>query len=127
MIAGVEGVEKIYDNATAIKRGADPQCTFLVEAKPGYYFTDEVNRPAIVEQVNPKSIGTPDRYRGVHGYGPTQANYYTTAIFAGPQIKGGATVESAQLVDEGPTFAKILGLHYPAPTAGQAIDAIFKE
>lgn len=127
MIAGVEGVERIYDNATAIKRGADPKCTFLVEAKPGYYFTDEVNRPAIVEKVDSESIGTHDRYRGVHGYGPTQANYFTTAIFAGPQIKGGATVENAHLVDEGPTFAKLLGLHYPTPTAGQAIDAIFKD
>ena len=74
-----------------------------------------------------ESIGTHDRYRGVHGYGPTQANYFTTAIFAGPQIKGGATVENAHLVDEGPTFAKLLGLHYPTPTAGQAIDAIFKD
>ena len=62
--------------------GADPKCTFLVEAKPGYYFTDEVNRPAIVEKVDPESIGTHDRYHGVHGYGPTQANYFTTAIFA---------------------------------------------
>ena len=65
--------------------------------------------------------------KGVHGYGPTQANYFTTAIFAGSQIKGGATVENAHLVDEGPTFAKLLGLHYPAPTAGQAIDAIFED
>ena len=127
MIAGVEGIERIYDNAAAIKRGADPKCTFLVEAKPGYYFTDEVNRPAIVEKVDPESIGTHDRYHGVHGYGPTQANYFTTAIFAGLQIKSGATVEHARLVDEGPTFAKLLGLHYPTSTAGQAIDAIFKD
>lgn len=107
--------------------GADPKCTFLVEAKPGYYFTDEVNRPAIVEKVDPESIGTHDRYHGVHGYGPTQANYFITAIFAGLQIKSGATVEHARLVDEGPTFAKLLGLHYPTSTAGQAIDAIFKD
>lgn len=127
MIAGVEGVQHIYDGAEAIKLGADPKCTFLVEAKPGYYFTDEVNRPAIVESVNPDTIGTHDRYRGVHGYGATQPGYFTTAIFMGPQIKKGATVEGARLVDEGPTFAKLLGLHYPAPTAGQAIDGVFKD
>ncbi|MBB1079262.1 alkaline phosphatase family protein [Limosilactobacillus sp. STM2_1] len=127
LIAGVEGVQRIYDGAQAIKLGADPKCTFLVEAKPGYYFTDEVNRPAVVESVNPAAIGTHDRYRAVHGYGPTQPNYYTTAIFTGPQVNAGKVIEGARLVDEGPTFAKLLGLHYPAPTAGQVIDGVFKD
>lgn len=126
MIAGVEGIERIYDGAEAIKLGADPKCTFLVEAKPGYYFTDEVNRPAIVEEVDPGSIGQPDRYRGVHGYGATQPNYFTTAVFAGPTINQGKTVENAHLVDEGPTFAKILGLRYPEATAGSVIPGVIK-
>lgn len=127
LIAGVEGVEHIYDGADAVKLGADPQCTFLVEAQPGYYFTDEVNRPAVVENVDPTSIGTHDRYHGVHGYGPNQPGYFTTAVFAGPDIQAGATVDGANLVDEGPTFARLLGLHYPAPTAGQAITGVFRK
>lgn len=127
LIAGVEGVEHIYDGAEAVKLGADPRCTFLIEAKPGYYFTDEVNRPSIVEDVDPETLGTHDRYHGVHGYGPSQPNYFTTAVFAGPDIKTGATVAGAHLVDEGPTFAQLLGLHYPAPTAGQPIDGIFRK
>ena len=126
LIAGVEGVERIYSGAEAVKLGADPKCSFLVEAKPGYYFTDEVNRPAIVEKVDPKSLGTHDRYRAVHGYGPNQPNYFTTAIFVGPSINQGKEVATAHLVDEGPTFAKILGLHYPAPTAGQVIPGVVK-
>ena len=32
MIAGVKGVQHIYDGADAVKLGADPKCTFLVEA-----------------------------------------------------------------------------------------------
>lgn len=48
-IAGVKGIEKIYDGAQAVKLGADPHCAFLVEAKAGYYFTDESQRPAVVE------------------------------------------------------------------------------
>lgn len=127
VIAGVEGVEHIYDGAEAVKLGADPKCAFLVEAKPGYYFTDEVNRPAVVEKVDPASLGTHDRYHGVHGYGPNQPNYFTTAIFAGPDIREGATVEGAHLVDEGPTFAALLGLKYPAPTAGQPIRGVLKK
>ena len=127
VIAGVEGVEHIYDGAEAVKLGADPKCAFLVEAKPGYYFTDEVNRPALVEKVDPASLGTHDRYHGVHGYGPNQPNYFTTAIFAGPDVREGATVEGAHLVDEGPTFAALLGLKYPAPTAGQPIRGVLKK
>lgn len=127
VIASVEGVEHIYDGAEAVKLGADPKCAFLVEAKPGYYFTDEVNRPAVVEKVDPASLGTHDRYHGVHGYGPNQPNYFTTAIFAGPDIREGATVEGAHLVDEGPTFAALLGLKYPAPTAGQPIRGVLKK
>ena len=127
LIAGVEGVEHIYDGAEAVKLGADPRCTFLVEAKPGYYFTDEVNRPAVVEDVDPDSLGTHDRYQGVHGYGPSQLGYFTTAVFAGPDINQGATVAGAHLVDEGPTFAQLLGLHYPAPTAGQPIPGVVRK
>lgn len=127
LIAGVEGVQNIYDGAEAVKLGADPQCTFLVEAKPGYYFTDEVNRPAIVEKVDPDSLGTHDRYHGVHGYGPTQPDYFTTAIFAGPGVNQGATVDGANLVDEGPTFAELMGLQYPAPTAGQVIAGVIRK
>ena len=127
VLAGVEGVEHIYDGAEAVKLGADPKCAFLVEAKPGYYFTDEVNRPALVEKVDPASLGTHDRYHGVHGYGPNQPNYFTTALFAGPDVREGATVEGAHLVDEGPTFAALLGLKYPAPTAGQPIRGVLKK
>lgn len=127
LIAGVEGVEHIYDGATAVKLGADPRCTFLVEAKPGYYFTDEVNRPAVVEDVDPDSLGTHDRYQGVHGYGPNQPGYFTTAVFVGPDVNQGATVAGAHLVDEGPTFARLLDLHYPAPTAGQPIPGVVRK
>lgn len=127
IIAGVEGVERIYDNKEAISRGADPRCTFLVEAKAGYYFTDEVNRPAVVEDVDPQSLGTHDRYRGVHGYGPDKPDYYTTAVFAGPDINKGQTIDGARLVDEGPTFAKLLGLAYPTATAGRIIPGVIKE
>lgn len=126
VIARAEGVAHIYDGAAAVKRGADPRCAFLVEAQPGYYFTDEVNRPAVVEDVDPASLGTHDRYRGVHGYGPDQPNYFTTAVFAGPDVQAGATVAGAHLVDEGPTFAALLGLTYPAPTAGQPIQGVLR-
>lgn len=78
MIEAVDGVQHVYTAEEAAKLGADPTCTFLVEAETGYYFTDDVNRPAVVEEVDPASLGTHDRYHEVHGYGPTQDGYFTT-------------------------------------------------
>lgn len=126
IIAGVDGIERIYDAAEAIKRGADPLCAFLIEAQSGYYFTDEVNRPHVVEDVDPHSLGTHDRYQGVHGYGPNKPDYFTTALFFGPDVTVGGRIADAHLVDEGPTFAQLLGLHYPEPTAGVPISGVMK-
>lgn len=125
VISGVEGVEKIYDKADAIERGADPECTLMVEAKAGYYFTDESDRANAVEKVLPEMMGDADRYQGVHGYDPEKTGYKTTLIFNGPMIKQNKTVARADLVDEAPTFAKLLGLEFPEPLAGSAIDEVF--
>lgn len=125
LISGVEGVEKIYSGQEAAQRGADPKCTLMVEAKAGYYFTDESDRAQVVEKVLPDMMGDADRYRGVHGYDPDKPGYKTTMIFNGPMIKENNTVDKADLVDEAPTFAKLLGLKFPEPLAGSAIDDVF--
>jgi len=78
-----------------------------------------------VEKVLPDMMGDADRYRGVHGYDPDKHGYKTTMIFNGPMIKENNTVEKADLVDEAPTFAKLLGLKFPEPLAGSAIDDVF--
>ncbi|MFD1672927.1 alkaline phosphatase family protein [Agrilactobacillus yilanensis] len=127
LLTTVTGVEKLYTGTQAAKRGADPNCTFMLEAKAGYYFTDESHRPQIVEDVEPQSLGQPDRYHGVHGYDPDKKDYQTTICFSGPAIQAGQTVDQAQLVDEAPTFARLLGLQFPEPLAGQCIDAVFKD
>lgn len=125
LISGVEGVERIYSTQEAIARGADPECTLMVEAKAGYYFTDESDRASVVEKVLPDMMGDADRYQGVHGYDPDKAGYKTTIIFNGPMIKKNHTVEKADLVDEAPTFAKLLGLKFPEPLAGETITDAF--
>ena len=126
LVSQVEGVETIITGAEAAQRGADPACALMVEAKEGYYFTDESRRPLVVEPVHPDTLGQPDRYHGVHGYDPTKPDYQTTLLFNGPAVKAGATIDSANLVDEAPTFAKLLGLQFAGPMPGQQLD-IFKE
>lgn len=125
IISGVEGVEKIYSAQEAAEFGADPKCTLMVEAKAGYYFTDESDRASVVEKVLPEMMGDSDRYQGVHGYDPNKPGYKTTIVFNGPMIKQNHTVKSADLVDEAPIFAKLLGLQFPEPLAGKSIDDVF--
>ncbi|MCG4281906.1 alkaline phosphatase family protein [Lacticaseibacillus saniviri] len=124
-IADVEGIETIHGQDDIAASGTDLQAALMVEAKAGYYFID-AGAGDVVEPVDPASIGQIDRYRAVHGFSPDKPDYATTIVYAGPGIKQGATVASANLVDEGPTFGKILGLTYPVPTDGQATDDIFE-
>ena len=42
-------------------------------------------------------------------------------------VKENQTIDGAKLVDEAPTFAKLLGLKFPEPLAGSAIEGIFKD
>ncbi|MGX7023502.1 alkaline phosphatase family protein [Vagococcus hydrophili] len=125
-ISPIKGVETIYSQPEISEMGADPNATFMVEAEPGFYFNDEANG-GLFEQVTSKDIGKPNRYLGVHGFHPNKPNYETTVCFYGPDVKCGHSVESANLIDEAPTFAKLLNLKtFPKNTDGNIIEEIFK-
>ncbi|WAE46225.1 ectonucleotide pyrophosphatase/phosphodiesterase [Levilactobacillus brevis] len=115
------GVERVSDQQTAQARGADPTCRFMVEAQAGYYFTDETNRAEVVEAVDPDSLGQPDRYHGVHGYDPLKPDYFTTLVLNGPSVKENQTIERADLIDEAPTFAALLGVKFPNALPGHTL------
>ncbi|HJE44902.1 alkaline phosphatase family protein [Levilactobacillus namurensis] len=127
LLEQTEGVERVISGDAAASRGADPQCQWLVEAQAGYYFTDETRRPAVVEAVDPETLGQPDRYHGVHGYDPDKPDYFTTLVLSGPAIKSGHVIDTAELVDEAPTFAHLLGVHFPEPLPGHALTDAFKD
>jgi len=126
LLEQTEGVERVLTGEEAAQRGADPHCQWLVEAKAGYYFTDETDRPTVVEPVDPASLGTHDRYHGVHGYSPDKPDYFTTLVLAGPAIKGGHTIDQAALIDEAPTFARLLGVTFPEDLPGHVLTDAFK-
>lgn len=127
LLAQTEGVAVVHSRAEATERGADPACQFMVEAQAGYYFTDETGRPAVVEPVDPASLGQPDRYHGVHGYDPNKPDYFTTMVLNGPAIQEHQLIEEARLIDEAPTFARLLDVRFPESLPGKALTAAFKE
>lgn len=96
----------------------------MLEGQVGYYFTDDLYGP-LIEEVTEEKLGKPGYYRAVHGYSPEKANYNTTILFNGPGMKAGMKIANARLVDEAPTFAKILGLQFPT-TAGKILSDIFE-
>ncbi|MGO3628165.1 MAG: alkaline phosphatase family protein, partial [Lactiplantibacillus plantarum] len=54
-------------------------------------------------------------------------DYQTTLLFNGPAVKAGGTIETANLVDEAPTFARLLGLNFDGPMPGHCLDGVFKD
>lgn len=103
-------IEAIYSNAEAIQLGADPECTFMLEANQGYYFVDEV-RGEVLRTIQPKEVGVmPHHTLATHGYSPHKPNYTTVFMASGCGIKEQVVLEEMNLVDEGPTIARLLGL-----------------
>lgn len=98
------GILKFMDGATAASRGADPKCTFMLCAGKGYYF-DESSTGKFIEEV----ADNPALHKSSHGYDPHIPDYNTVFLMSGPGIKKGHRIRTMNLIDEGPTIAKLMG------------------
>ncbi|OUC02510.1 alkaline phosphatase family protein [Bacillus thuringiensis serovar medellin] len=105
------GIEFILHDEAAKDCGADGNCLFMLEAREGYYFTENYTGD-FIKEITEKDVTPSKKYTfGTHGYSPTKPNYETIFIAAGKGIKSGFTVPYMRLIDEGPTIARLLGLH----------------
>ncbi len=80
--------------------------SFVLENDGYSSFTNEWQRP----YVRPLDTGDYRFGRATHGYRPEKGPQPTLFGF-GPHMKPGAILENARLVDEAPTFARVLGLN----------------
>ena len=118
-------IEFILNSKEAEDFGADPNCTFMVEANLNYYFVDEAIGD-IVEKIKEDEIGkVSHRTKATHGYHPKKANYTTFFIACGKGIKKGVKIDGGSLINHGPTLAKLLGVNL-GNTDGSAEDRILK-
>ena len=108
------GIAAIYSSKKAKELGADPECTFMLEAKRGFYFQNELDTAEI-----------PDIQRATHGFHPDRKDYQTIFMAVGPDIIPGMEIEEMSLLDEGPTMAEIMGLSLP-DADGRILHEIFK-
>lgn len=103
-------IEKIYTGEEAADLGADPKCAFMLEAKLGYYFQDEIDGDVIVDINKAANLDYPHYTKATHGYSPFKENYTTVFMAAGKGIKKNIIVDEMNLVDEAPTIAKLIGV-----------------
>lgn len=103
-------IEEIYKKDIVMKLGADPNCAFMVEAKKGFYFLDDTVGD-IIKYIKPEDVSSSHNItRATHGYSPYRKDYTTVFMASGRGVKRGVVVDDMNLVDEGPTMAKLLGI-----------------
>ncbi|MBE6049732.1 MAG: alkaline phosphatase family protein [Clostridium sp.] len=119
-------IEEVIDKDEISRRGGDIKASFMLEAKKGYYFVDDINGE-FIEEVNEKDVGKiAHRYKAVHGYFPSKEDYGTFFIGFGKDFKEGVVLESGSLINHGPTIGKILGVNLEN-TDGKVINEIIRE
>ncbi|EIT85571.1 type I phosphodiesterase/nucleotide pyrophosphatase [Fictibacillus macauensis ZFHKF-1] len=116
------GIEAMISGEEANKRGADGQCTFMLEAKKGFYFSEALHG-GFLHEVTQEEADRHEYTLATHGYSPSKENYDTIFIAAGAGITPHQEISSMRLVDEGPTFARLLGLSL-GDTDGNVIEEL---
>jgi predicted AlkP superfamily pyrophosphatase or phosphodiesterase len=105
------GISRIYGEEELRLMGAGMEVHLAVEAAPGVAFEDTL----------PKE----KRERATHGFGPGHPAAQCLFILAGPGIKKGASLPSAQMEDIAPTLAKVMG-HKMSSAQGRILEECFR-
>ncbi|WP_200908459.1 alkaline phosphatase family protein [Rossellomorea vietnamensis] len=108
------GIESILTGEEAAGKGADANCAFMLEARHGFYFKDTLDG-SFIHTITQEDVKDKRYTYGSHGYSPEKENYSTIFMAAGKGIRPNLEIPSMRLIDEGPTFAKLLGLTLENP------------
>ncbi|GAM13188.1 alkaline phosphatase family protein [Mesobacillus selenatarsenatis] len=116
------GIESAITGAEANAKGADGTAFRMLEAARGYYFSEALDGDYI-EEVTEQDAMRKKYTFACHGYSPEKEGYHTVFFAAGKGIRPGISIKSMHLVDEGPTFARLLGLDL-GDTDGSILEGI---
>jgi len=103
------GIEQVLTKEELRKMGADSNAYLMVEALQGYYLTEGLDG-AFIDSLTAADVSSKKYTVASHGYSPNKNNYTTVLLASGKGVRSNAIIPSMHLVDEGPTFAKLLGL-----------------
>ncbi|PKM50483.1 MAG: alkaline phosphatase family protein [Firmicutes bacterium HGW-Firmicutes-7] len=99
-------VEKLYTKEDALeKHSLSGDFDFIIEPRDGFVFRNDITDWMIKD-----SASIDNCFKSDHGQDPNHRDLKTLLLAKGNKIKKGVCVDSACIIDEGPTFAKILGL-----------------
>ena len=102
---GVYGVSEVLTREEARRHHLDGKFSFVLETDGMTTFSSEYHRPLVRPLTNADyRLG-----RATHGYMPHKGPQPTLIAF-GPHIRPGAVLPHANLVDQAPTIAHVLGL-----------------
>lgn len=108
------GIEAVYNKEQAAKKHVSGDFSYMLEARHGYFFANDWTGNLIVKVDKNNIIEDDDySYLATHGYDPLKPNYRTFFMASGAGVKKGVVLNSINIVDEGPTMAKLLGLSMP--------------
>ena len=116
------GIEMVLTGEEAGTKGADDCSAFMLEARLGYYFTEGLDG-SFIDTITAEDVKVKKYTMASHGYSPEKENYTTVFMASGKGIREKAVIPAMHLVDEGPTFARLLGLDL-AETDGRMIEEI---
>lgn len=94
-------VEEVVDREKLEALDADPDAELMLDAAPGFYFSDRFEGPVV--QPTKKDHGT-------HGQLPSRPGLEASFIAAGPHIAAGKNLGRLTLTQVAPTLARELGL-----------------
>lgn len=117
---GIYGFTTVYTKEETKAMGLDGEFSFVLETDGYTSFSTDWNRPAV------RPFDRNDfRYgHATHGYLPEKGPQ-PTFMAIGPSFKENVWLDNADMVDEAPTFAKLLGV--PLPTAqGKVLNELLR-
>ena len=116
-------IREIFSAAKARKRyGLDGPFSWVVESEPGVIVGGALDRRVVVRRQDEDFRG----YLGNHGHHPTQGNQ--PVFFAkGPAFVPEADGGRRQIIEEAPTFAKVIGVELPTATGTAMNDLLIPE
>lgn len=121
-----DAIEKIYNANEVNELGADPNCLMMLEANVDYLFENGIAPKVVMTLEELRNLDIP-YHTNNHGYNPkTKIDYETVFMAKGRKIKKNVEIQEMCLIDEGPTFAKILGLNL-GKTDGRVLEEILSE
>ncbi len=112
------GIEALYNRHELDSLHVDKSVKYMIEAKKGYSFDDELT-DITIEDLEEQGI----KY-ATHGYSPDKDNYKCNLIISGNIIRDEYELGNIEMVDVAPTMASILGIKFDQ-CDGRNLDEIF--